>query len=89
MTQIKDLTINESTFTNEDGSLGKIAVFIYSGSSDPSPILKWAVNNYVEDEPYFELISSSLDNPWMRVVISNINKMKQESFNKDKHKLKL
>jgi hypothetical protein len=88
MNNIKGLTISESIFKNEDGSNGKIAVFMYSGLSNPSSILDYAIKTYVEDQEYIELTSSSLSNVWMRVILSNINKMKQEPFDKNKHKLR-
>jgi hypothetical protein len=80
MTKIKDLTINESEYDLENGNKGKIAVFMYGGNSDPSKILNYAINEYVGDNPYYELMDYSMSNPWMRVVVSNINDMKQESF---------
>lgn len=78
---IEDLSINESDYALEnDKGKGRVAVFLYSGSGDPIKILNYAVKSYVDDNQYYEFIDSSLSNPWMRVVISNINDMKQESF---------
>lgn len=87
---INGLTINESEFILENGKVGKIAVFLYCGNYDPQVYLDMAVENYTKKkndvQPHFiELISASLDNPWMRVVISSVNDMFQEVFDTNKH----
>jgi hypothetical protein len=87
MKNTQELTINEAEYNLPMGGKGKIAVFMYSGDSDPKTILDNAVSNYVEGNGYHELIDYNLDNPWMRVVLSDINKMKQEIFDVNKHKL--
>ncbi len=87
-TIIEGLTINEAEYKLEKGGNGKIAVLIYNGSGDPKQILDYAVHEYVGTNGYHELIDAHLDNPWMRVIVSDINSMKQEVFDKSKHKLK-
>jgi len=87
MNKIDGLTINEAFYDLEKGGKGKIAVFIYSGKSDPSKILDYAVNTYIKDNSYHELIDANLDNPWMRVIVSEINGMHQEPFDSTKHSL--
>jgi len=75
------LSINESEYALEDGSMAKIAVFIYTGSADPGKILDWAIFKYTKgSERYHELMDANMDNPWMRVVMSDINNMKQQPF---------
>ncbi len=88
MTEIPGLTINEAEYPLENGEKGKIAVFIYGGKSDPSKVLDLAVQQYVENNGYNELIDANLDNPWMRIVISDINSMHQEQYDSKSHKLK-
>ena len=78
--KIEGLTINESEYNLQNGKKGKVAVFIYHGSGEPAKFLKYAIKSYVEDNEYYEFIDSGLSNPWMRVVVSNINDMKQENF---------
>jgi len=78
---MSDIKINEATYPLKNGKIGKIAVLMYCGDGDPRPNLDWAVSQYVGDEDYFEAIDSGLDNPWTRVVISNINDMEQMPFN--------
>ncbi len=87
-TKIAGLTINEAEYPLEKYGSGKIAVFIYTGSGDPKQILDYAVHEYVETNGYHELIDANLDNPWMRVIVSDINNMKQEPFDTLIHKLK-
>jgi len=86
--KIPELTINESNYTLANKQKGKIAVFLYTGKSDPKAILDKAVSQYVGTHPFHELIDAYLDNPWMRVVISDINGMKQEIFDPSKHTIK-
>lgn len=87
MSKIKGLTINEAEYKLPNGNKGKIAVLIYSGESDPSKVLDHAVHIYVENNGYHELIDAHLDNPWMRVIVSDINGMKQEDFDTEKHRI--
>jgi hypothetical protein len=87
---MNDLTINESEYLLENGKMGKIAVFLYSGSGEPSRILDGAVHEYTKeingvDNSFTELIGANLDNPWMRVVISGVNDMYQENFDINRH----
>lgn len=79
--------INYSTFTLKDGGKGAIAVLIYSGPGNPKTALDWAVSTITDEIRFFELIDAHLDNPWMRVIITNINDMEQEDFNATRHKL--
>ncbi|TFF40632.1 hypothetical protein [Mucilaginibacter psychrotolerans] len=87
MKTIPGLTINESHYDLADNKKGTIAVFIFSGDGDPAKVLDYAVREYVESNGYHELIDANLDNPWMRVVMSDINDMRQASFDLDTHKL--
>ena len=86
MTNIPGLTISEAEYALENGT-GKMAVFIYAGKSDPKKVLDLAILQYVGNNGHHELIDANLDNPWMRVVLSDINKMKQEPYEAAKHKL--
>lgn len=81
MSRIKGLRINEAETYLENGKKGKIAVFLYAGECDPKPILDYAVKQYVGNyQNYMELIDQQMDCPWMRVVVSDINDMKEENF---------
>ncbi|MEI7663873.1 MAG: hypothetical protein WCK34_16820 [Bacteroidota bacterium] len=87
MKLIPDLVINESEITLQGGNVGKIAVLIYTGERDPKYVLDYAISKYVERKPHNVLIDANMDNPWMRVIISNINDMIQEPFDEDKHRM--
>lgn len=87
MEKIKDLTINESEYDLDNGQKGRIAVFMYSGEADPSKVLDYAVHKYVGNNGFHELIDANLDNPWMRVILSNINDMNQVPFDEKEHKI--
>lgn len=88
MSKIPGLKINYANYDLPSGEKGKIAVFLYTGNSDPRPILDNAVSLYVQSNPYHELIDAHLDNPWMRVIISDINNMNQEAFDSSIHTIK-
>jgi hypothetical protein len=82
-----ELTISETEYLLSNGKEGKLAVFMYAGISDPSIVLDQAIAQYTNGQKNYELISSSLDNPWMRVIMSNIDDIKQSEFNPDIHRL--
>jgi len=73
--------INEAEYDLKNGEKGKLAVFLYAGDEDPRPILNNAVRNYVQDNDYYEFIDANLNCPWVRVVMSDINGMKQYTWN--------
>jgi hypothetical protein len=85
--KIKGLSINESEFRLDNGKMGKIAVFIYYGEFDPERMLDAAVKEYTKDSEKntYVLMSENMDNPWMRVLVSEINDMFQEEFDTNKH----
>ena len=87
MEQIKGLTISEADYNLANGNKGKIAVFLYTGGAEPRKILDYAVMKYVDNNGYNELIDAHLDNPWMRVIISDINNMKQAPFDAETNRL--
>lgn len=82
MEEFKNLTINKSTYSLEEGrGTGSIAVLIYTGSADPKAVLDEAVRIYTNGQGYHEFIDANLDNPWTRVIMSNVNNMTQDKFN--------
>ncbi|MEI6815299.1 MAG: hypothetical protein WCL14_01715 [Bacteroidota bacterium] len=85
MGQIK---IQESTIDLKNGSKGKIAVLMYVGDDDPVTKLDSAVSKYVGHTGYHEFIDINMDNPWIRVVLSDIDEMNQVDFDPSIHKLK-
>ena len=87
MKQNEDLKIREVEFDLPNNNKGKIAVFLYSGELDPTKVLNWAVSKYVGNNSYNELIDAGLDNPWMRIVLSDMNEVKPEAFDPTKHQL--
>jgi hypothetical protein len=87
MDRIKGLTINEAYYDLANGGKGKIAVLMYAGGADPKKVLDKAVREYVQSNSYHELIDSHLDNPWMRVIISDINNMEQRDFDPNEDRI--
>ncbi|MDT3367905.1 MAG: hypothetical protein LIR40_04565 [Bacteroidota bacterium] len=88
MTKIPGLKISEAEYKLPNNKIGKIAVLIYHGNSDPKKILDSAVRAYVGENGYHELIDAHLDNPRMRVLLSDINGMEQKDFDITSHSLK-
>jgi hypothetical protein len=86
--KIIGLSINEAEYDLPNSQKGKIAVLIYTGSADPKKVLDYAVHIYVENNGYHELIDANLDNPWMRVILNNINSMEQRQFDPNTDRLK-
>jgi hypothetical protein len=86
--KISGLTINEADYDLLNNGKGKMAVLIYTGSADPKKVLDYAVSVYVQSEGYHELIDAHLDNPWMRVILSDINSMSQRQFDPNTDRLK-
>ena len=64
-----------------------MAIFIYSGNLAPAKMLDLAVSEYVERNGYYELMDASLENPWMRIVLSDINSLEQKIFKPNENKL--
>lgn len=87
MKKIPGLKINEAEYELPNNRKGKLAVLMYSGNADPKKVLDYAVSVYVENNGYHELIDANLDNPWTRVLLSDINNMSQEDFDEDIHRL--
>lgn len=87
MSTIPNLSISFSDYTLENGETGRVAVFIYNGNSNPKEVLDRAVREYVQNNGYHELIDANMDNPWMRVILSDINNIHQVPFDSSIHKL--
>lgn len=87
MKKIAGVRISETEYKLPNKQTGKIAVLMYNGNGDPKKTLDYAVSEYVQTNGYYELIDANLDNPWMRVLLSDINSMEQKDFDSDTHKL--
>ena len=87
--KISGLTLSEAEYDLQDKKKGNIAVFLYTGEKDPKKVLDDAVNAYLtENNSCHQLIDAHLDNPWMRVILSDINNMKQKQFVHGKDRMK-
>lgn len=72
--------IKETTYQLDGDNTGKMAIFVYVGSGDPTEALDKAVRLYVGTHGYHEYIDSSLVNPWVRVVIEDVNQLPEQDF---------
>lgn len=85
---MEKVRINYSRFNLKEGrGYGAIAVLMYSGDGDPKVALDNAVRKITEGIGYFELIDAHLDNPWTRVIMTDINDMTQVDLNPVEHSL--
>lgn len=76
--------IKETTYKLVGDKTGKMAIFICVGSGDPKVALDEAVRQYVGTNGYHEYIDSSLVNPWVRVVIEDVNQLPEHEFDKQR-----
>ena len=79
--------IQESTIDLKQGGKGKVAIFLHSGEGNPVVELDEAVTQYVGDKEASQFIDINMDNPWVTLVISEINEMVQVDFDPSKHHL--
>jgi len=49
-------------------------------TDNPTAILNDAVSTYVGEEGYNEFVEIFLDNPWVRVIVSEINELDYKPF---------
>lgn len=86
--EFKDVLIREASFeTEKEGEQGKIAIFTYIGEGDPISRLQYVVSEYVKNKGYNQFVDINGDNPWTRVICSNLDLIKTETFNSDIHSL--
>jgi hypothetical protein len=84
----KDVIIREASFNDKDGKpKGKLAILTYTGEGDPFTVLRDVVHFYVKTKGYHEFVDINGDNPWTRIITSDINSLGQEKFDSDKHSL--
>jgi hypothetical protein len=82
-----NIKIQESNIDLTFGRTGKIAIFLYSGDGDPVSELNSAVSTYVGYNSYHQFIDINMDNPWIRVIMSDLNEMEQVDFDPLIHRL--
>lgn len=87
MSELDNIKMNFSEYDLEKGGKGKITVFMYVGSADPKAVLDEAVRVYVGTKGHHQFVDIHHDNPWTRVVLSDINRMKQKDFLKDEDRM--
>jgi len=87
MNELDNIKICQSEYELQSGGIGKIAVLMYIGSANPKAVLDEAVRVYVGGKHYHQFIDAHLDNPWTRVILSDINEMRQKDFNKDEDRM--
>jgi len=62
-------------------------MFLYLGDEDPKRNLDKVIKFTYRDIPYYSFIDASLDNPYLRLVMTGLSKLKGEVFNENYPKL--
>lgn len=75
------VNIIEGTFEYPNNTHLKFAAFIYSGETEnPHDPLEAAIDAYVGNAAYHDFVPIPLDNPFLRVITTSLNKPPKESF---------
>jgi len=83
---MKDVEIYEQDLLDDEGNVkGKMAI-LRGGLNQDNPIsfMNAAVHEYVGRSMHSQYVEISMDNPWVRVVISDSNKLKFKKFKKQR-----
>ena len=83
---MKDIEIYEQELFDEKGNIqGKMAI-LRGGLNQENPIrfMDDAVRRYVGREMHSQYVEISMDNPWVRIVTSDSNRLKFKKFNSQK-----
>jgi len=76
-----DVKIFEKEWQADNGSTNKLAILWGGMSKDnPTQYMNDAVSKYVQHTGYNEFIEINMDNPWVRVIVKDINELKFEDF---------
>ncbi|MBQ6963989.1 MAG: hypothetical protein IJP79_09840 [Paludibacteraceae bacterium] len=83
---MEGVKIFEQELKDKNGiSQGKIAI-MYGGldNENPKKHMDDAVTEYTNGKPHSQYVDIYLDNPWFRIVLSGVNDLNFEDFNKQK-----
>jgi hypothetical protein len=82
---MKGVQINETIVRNENGDpVGKIVVLVGGvQEKNPKGFMDKVVSDYVERNPHNQFIVIQLDNPWTRIVTSNLQSFPFRDLKKD------
>ena len=83
--KIKGVQIHETIVRNENGDpVGKIAVLVGGvQEQNPKEFMDKVVADYVERDSHNQFIVIQLDNPWTRIVTSNLQSFPFRGLKKD------
>lgn len=83
---MEGVKIFEQELKDKNGiSQGKIAI-MYGGldNENPKEYMDTAVRQYTNGKPHSQYVDIHLDNPWFRIILSGVNNLNFEDFNKQK-----
>lgn len=82
---MNDVEIFEQELKVGGITVGKFAI-LRGGltSNNPTGEMSAAVETYVGYTPYNEFVEITLDNPWVRVIVSGINDFDYKKFNEQR-----
>lgn len=78
---MEDVKIFEHSWTSINGRPNKMAILWGAMSKDnPTAYMNSAVSEYVQSTGYNEFVEIHMDNPWIRVIVKNINDLPFDDF---------
>ena len=78
---MENVEIFEQELLKGNRIVGKVAI-LRGGfrTGNPTELMNNAVSTYVGTTSYNEFIEISLDNPWIRVIVNDINELDYQPF---------
>lgn len=78
---MEDVKIFEHKWTSLNGKPNKLAI-LWGGMNreNPTQYMNDAVSQYVQQTSYNQFVEIHMDNPWLRVIVKDINELPFEDF---------
>jgi ribosomal protein L25 (general stress protein Ctc) len=78
---MEGVKIFEHNWTSENGKPNKMAI-LWGGmdKENPTAFMNNAVNEYVQTNGHNQFIEIHMDNPWLRVIIKDVNDIPFDDF---------
>lgn len=85
MEKFKDVKISENVITNKNGHQTKITIMVGGlHAQSPKGYMDEAVKEYTNGKPHNQFIVIQLDNPWTRIITSDIQSQEFVQFDGQK-----
>ena len=78
---MEDVKIFEHEWTSSNAKPNKLAILWGGMNQDnPTAYMNNAVSKYVQRTGYNQFVEIHMDNPWLRVIVKDINELPFENF---------